>query len=158
MMHKQITAVALGSLVSVLGMSFAFAATTAPAVPAPAVPTTTTVSTDSAQNMKGKKMKESHVKKAKEVKEMKAETTAAVKKAMHKGKHGKGTKKMSATDTMPATAPATTKTTTGKTYSCADFTTKAEAQKMFDSMGGASSDAVKGMDGDKDGKVCESLK
>ncbi|MEK7571229.1 MAG: thermonuclease family protein [Patescibacteria group bacterium] len=40
---------------------------------------------------------------------------------------------------------------------CADFTTQTEAQAYFDNAGGASSPEVKGMDGNNDGTVCESL-
>ena len=44
----------------------------------------------------------------------------------------------------------------GKVY-CRDFATQAEAQAYFDAHGGDSNPQVSGMDGDKDGKPCESL-
>ncbi|MBI5152858.1 MAG: excalibur calcium-binding domain-containing protein [Parcubacteria group bacterium] len=44
-----------------------------------------------------------------------------------------------------------------KDYDCSDFRTQREAQTFFESNGGPSSDPHN-LDGDKDGKVCESLK
>ena len=45
---------------------------------------------------------------------------------------------------------------TTNTYNCKDFTTQAEAQRVFDYCGGVSNDIHK-LDGNKDGIVCESL-
>ncbi|MBX4197858.1 excalibur calcium-binding domain-containing protein [Candidatus Parcubacteria bacterium] len=42
-------------------------------------------------------------------------------------------------------------------YNCSDFTTQAEAQKVFDSCGGVSND-IHRLDGDHDGRVCTSLR
>ncbi len=41
-------------------------------------------------------------------------------------------------------------------YNCDDFATKTEAQSFFEKAGGVSSDTNR-LDGDKDGKACESL-
>jgi len=41
-------------------------------------------------------------------------------------------------------------------YNCDDFTTQAEAQRIFESCGGISND-IHRLDGDNDGVVCESL-
>lgn len=46
-------------------------------------------------------------------------------------------------------------TANGPVKHCRDFQTRAEAQAYFDAHGGDSNPAVSGMDGDKDGKVCE---
>ncbi|MEK6251658.1 MAG: excalibur calcium-binding domain-containing protein [Actinomycetota bacterium] len=40
---------------------------------------------------------------------------------------------------------------------CSDFATQAQAQAWFDSHGGSASNDVDGLDGDHDGKACESL-
>ena len=40
---------------------------------------------------------------------------------------------------------------------CSDFATQAQAQAWFDSHGGSPSNDVAGLDGDRDGKACESL-
>ncbi|HEY4513751.1 MAG TPA: thermonuclease family protein [Candidatus Paceibacterota bacterium] len=45
---------------------------------------------------------------------------------------------------------------TKNAYNCSDFATQAEAQKAFETCGGASNDIHK-LDSDGDGKVCESL-
>lgn len=48
-------------------------------------------------------------------------------------------------------------TANGPVKHCRDFKTQAEAQAYFDAHGGDSNPAVAGMDGDKDGKPCETL-
>lgn len=45
----------------------------------------------------------------------------------------------------------------GNTYNCSDFKTHIEAQALFSCCGGASND-IHGLDKDKDGLACESLK
>jgi hypothetical protein len=48
-------------------------------------------------------------------------------------------------------------TNSGATVHCRDFTTQADAQAYFDSHGGDSNAATAGLDGDHDGKACETL-
>lgn len=48
-------------------------------------------------------------------------------------------------------------TANGPVKHCRDFNTQAEAQAYFDAHGGDSNPSVAGMDGDKDGKPCETL-
>lgn len=86
---------------------------------------------------------------------------------------GNGTSKAAPTSTSKTTGSATkttasaTKATgsassgnsvaSGQVVHCRDFQTQADAQAYFDSHGGDSNSAVSGMDGDKDGKACETL-
>lgn len=70
------------------------------------------------------------------------------------------------TPTITTPTPRTTSTPSKPTSStashedknCSDFTTHAEAQAYFESMGGSSSNNVDGLDRDRDGLACESLK
>ncbi|HEY0010960.1 MAG TPA: thermonuclease family protein [Candidatus Paceibacterota bacterium] len=52
--------------------------------------------------------------------------------------------------------PASSGSCSYNTYNCTDFSTHAEAQRVYESCGGVGND-VHGLDGDKDGDACESL-
>lgn len=74
------------------------------------------------------------------------------------GNGGSSTASAQTTGSVSSSSASSSKqTANGPVKHCRDFKTQAEAQAYFDAHGGDSNPAVAGMDGDKDGKPCETL-